>query len=140
MRLVVLLLVCLLPGCAGGSGVGSSSETSPATGPAVAGHYAFLNGRWFDGKDFVSATWYSEQGRLTRTAPQGRVETVDLSGLFLVPPFGEAHNHNVEGSWNLETVIDRYLRDGVFYVKIRTMFGNWRCRTGVRSMSRLASM
>ena len=117
MRLVVLLLVCLLPGCVGGSGVAASSETSRATGPAVAGNYAFLNGQWFHGKGFEAATWYAVQGRLTRQPPQGRMKIVDLSGLFIVPPFGEAHNHNVEGPWNLKIVADRYLRDGVFYVK-----------------------
>ncbi len=118
MRLVVFLLAVLLSGCAGGSGSASSSERSHATGSTTAGSYAFLNGRWFDGTGFEAAIWYSVQGRLTRTPPQGRVETVDLSGLFLVPPFGEAHNHNVEDSWNLQIVTERYLRDGVFYVKI----------------------
>jgi imidazolonepropionase-like amidohydrolase len=79
--------------------------------------YAFLHGWWFDGKGFQQATWYSVQGRLTRTAPAGVVETVDLAGAFVVPPFGEAHNHNVEGEWNVQAVSDRYLKDGVFYVK-----------------------
>jgi hypothetical protein len=37
---------------------------------------------------------------------------------FVVPPFGEAHNHNVEGPWNIDAVVRRYLEDGVFYVKI----------------------
>lgn len=118
MRCVALLLVWLLSGCVSGRSELVPGSGTPATWPESSKPYAFVNGRWFDGKGFVSATWYSEQGRLTRTAPKGLVETVDLSGLFLVPPFGEAHNHNVEGSWNLETVIDRYLRDGVFYVKI----------------------
>ena len=81
------------------------------------GPYAFINGQWFDGKGFQSTTWYSVQGRLTHTAPKGPFETVDLSGLFIVPPFGEAHNHNVEGPWNIQAVTERYLQDGVFYVK-----------------------
>jgi hypothetical protein len=34
----------------------------------------------------------------------------------VVPPFGEAHNHNVEGA-EPEKVIRRYLEDGIFYVK-----------------------
>ncbi|MEO8339631.1 MAG: amidohydrolase family protein [Nitrospirota bacterium] len=80
-------------------------------------NYALLHGRWFDGNGFHQATWYSVQGRLTRTAPDGAVEAVDLAGAFVVPPFGEAHNHNVEGQWNVQAVSDRYLKDGVFYVK-----------------------
>lgn len=80
-------------------------------------HYAFVNGRWFDGEGFQPDTWYAVQGRLTRQPPSGPVESVDLSGLYMVPPFGEAHNHNVEGPWNVKAVAQRYLHDGVFYVK-----------------------
>ena len=117
MYRILLCLVFLLAGCAGGMGLSSSSKASHRTGPSGSDSYAFINGRWFDGQGFQPTTWYSVQGRLTRTPPQGRVETVDLSGLFVVPPFGEAHNHNVEGPWNVQTVAERYLKDGVFYVK-----------------------
>lgn len=105
--LVASMLVALVSGCAGGAAIpGSSAEP-----------YAFINGRWFDGEGFQPDTWYSVHGRLTRQLPSGPVETVDLSGLYMVPPFGEAHNHNVEGPWNVLAVAQRYLQDGVFYVK-----------------------
>ena len=117
MSRILLCLIVVLAGCAGGTGLSSSSKVSHPTGPSGSDSYAFINGRWFDGRGFQPATWYSVQGRLTRTPPQGRVETVDLSGLFVVPPFGEAHNHNVEGPWNVQAVVERYLKDGVFYVK-----------------------
>jgi hypothetical protein len=117
MSRILLCLVIVLAGCACGTDLSSSSKASHRTGPSGSDSYAFINGRWFDGQGFQPTTWYSVQGRLTRTPPQGRVETVDLSGLFVVPPFGEAHNHNVEGPWNVQTVAERYLKDGVFYVK-----------------------
>jgi hypothetical protein len=117
MSRILLCLVIVLAGCAGGTDLSSSSKASHQTGPSGSDSYAFINGRWFDGQGFQPTTWYSVQGRLTRTPPQGRVETVDLSGLFVVPPFGEAHNHNVEGPWNVQAVAERYLKDGVFYVK-----------------------
>ncbi|MCC7214759.1 MAG: hypothetical protein IT387_07865, partial [Nitrospira sp.] len=82
MHRILLCLVFLLAGCAGGTGLSSSSKASQQTGPSGSDSYAFTNGRWFDGKGFQAATWYSVQGRLTRTPPQGKVETVDLSGLF----------------------------------------------------------
>ena len=106
--LLVSVLVALISGCAGARN---------ATTEAMAGPYAFVNGQWFNGEGFQPDTWYSVQGRLTRQLPSGPVETVDLSGLYMVPPFGEAHNHNVEGPWNLQAVAQRYLQDGVFYVK-----------------------
>lgn len=108
------LLLLLVMGCAAPSsqeGVRVDRSDEPA-------NYAFTNGRWFDGQGFAPATWYSAGGLLTRMRPAGRLEIVDLDGAFVVPPFAEAHNHNVEGAWNIETVIRRYLQDGVFYVKI----------------------
>ena len=105
-------------GVVGVSGaVPSDGRSRPSAESQAVKNYAFLHGQWFDGKGFQQATWYSSQGRLTRTAPAGVVETVDLAGAFVVPPFGEAHNHNVEGEWNVQAVSERYLKDGVFYVK-----------------------
>ncbi|GMV48916.1 MAG: amidohydrolase family protein [Nitrospira sp.] len=115
--LVFAGLLVLLAGCATPSGVAPPAAAQAATQPA-ARQYALVNGRWFNGTGFEPATWYSVAGRLTRNPPQGRLEVIDLSRLFIVPPFGEAHNHNIEGSWNLAPVADRYLHDGVFYVKI----------------------
>ena len=106
--LLALVLLAQASGCAGGAVTPAASSAKP---------YAFINGRWFDGEKFQPDTWYSVQGRLTRQLPPGPVETVDLSGLYMVPPFGEAHNHNVEGPWNVQAVAQRYLQDGVFYVK-----------------------
>ncbi len=117
MNRLALFFLLLLSGCAGGAGPSVSLEVPSPAESSAREQYAFVNGRWFDGQGFQAAIWYSVQGRLTRTPPQGQVETVDLAGLFLVPPFGEAHNHNVEGSWNLQMVTERYLKDGVFYVK-----------------------
>ncbi|HNC82984.1 MAG TPA: hypothetical protein PK999_08065 [Nitrospira sp.] len=109
MRLLLaMVLIAMAPGCAGGVG-----DPVPPSLP----QYAFLNGQWFDGEGFRAATWYSVEGRLTKRPPAGLVQTVDLAGLYMVPPFGEAHNHNVEGPWNVQAVAQRYLHDGVFYVK-----------------------
>lgn len=102
------VLAALAAGCVEGAGTPIAPTAEP---------YAFVNGRWFDGDGFRPDTWYSVQGRLTRQVPAGPVQTVDLAGLYIVPPFGEAHNHNVEGPWNVQAVVQRYLQDGVFYVK-----------------------
>lgn len=107
--LIAATFLALASGCA--------ESTSIRVTPPVEKQYAFINGRWFDGQAFQPDTWYSVHGRLTRQVPPGPVETVDLSGLYVVPPFGEAHNHNVEGPWNVQAVAQRYLQDGVFYVK-----------------------
>ncbi len=78
--------------------------------------YAFVNGRWFDGTRFVSATYYAVKGVLRVRRPSRVDSTIDLAGRYVVPPFGEAHNHNVEGS-RAGDVGRSYLAAGIFYVK-----------------------
>lgn len=78
------------------------------------------NGYWFDGSGFVfrKATYIIE-GRFSFDM-KGKTDTViDLGNHYIVPPFGEAHNHNVEGDVFLgeDSVINSYLRIGVFYEK-----------------------
>ena len=41
---------------------------------------AFVNGKWFTGQEFESATFYAVDGILTKRKPSGPVETVDLQG------------------------------------------------------------
>ncbi len=60
--------------------------------------YEFINGQWFDGQDFRSKKFYSVGGILT-AKKRGKIDfVIDLAGKYAIPPFGEAHNHNVEWS------------------------------------------
>jgi hypothetical protein len=86
-------------------------------------NYKLINGQWFDGKGFRLQTFYSIDGILTKKKPRGEVETVDLANEFVVPPFTEAHNHNLGSAIHLNReftrqMIQRYLAAGVFYIKI----------------------
>ena len=82
-------------------------------------NFAFVNGQWFNGKGFAARTVYSVNGTFTLTRPTRVDRTLDLVATWVVPPFGEAHNHNVGmGVEELDRqAIRRYLADGVFYVK-----------------------
>lgn len=86
----------------------------------VATHnYEFANGNWFDGQRFVRRTFYTAAGKLTSKRP-GRIDrNFDLSGKYVVPPFGEAHNHNLDWSSDerFARVNKMYLDAGIFYVK-----------------------
>ena len=86
-------------------------------------NYKFVNGQWFDGKSFQPQTFYSVNGILTRKKPHGEIESIDLANEFVVPPFAEAHNHNLGSAiyLNRESIrqmIQRYLAAGIYYVKI----------------------
>src|SRR5688572_24725090 len=96
-----------------GGAVGAESEHYAATLKT----YAFENALWFDGTRFRPGTFYSASGTLTFQRPATVDETVDLRGGYIVPPFAEAHNHNVEPRPDLAEVIRKYLADGIFYVK-----------------------
>ena len=82
---------------------------------------ALTNGRWFDGTSFQPRTTYSVNGRLTFTEPPRISRVIDLSGGWVVPPFAEAHNHNIDGAVEARSlsVLRKYVADGVFYVKIQ---------------------
>ena len=104
-RLIILLLASVI--------------TATAQTPPTLHNYEFTNGNWFDGQKFVARTFYSVGGMLTSKRP-ARVDRVfDLSGKYVVPPFGEAHNHNLDRSSDerFAKVIKMYLDDGIFYVK-----------------------
>jgi hypothetical protein len=98
-----------LSGCAGAPPVPASSS-----GRTV----EYLNGRWFDGATFEPRTVYTVGDTLTMERPVRIDETIDLASGYVVPPFAEAHNHNIEGPWDVEARIRAYLRDDVFYVEI----------------------
>ncbi len=78
---------------------------------------AFTNGRWYDGRSFRQTTVYSVNGVLAFHRPQHIDESIDLHGGFVVPPFAEAHNHNVESLNKIDDLVALYLRHGIFYVK-----------------------
>jgi imidazolonepropionase-like amidohydrolase len=82
---------------------------------------ALTNGRWFDGTSFQPRTAYSVNGTLSFTEPARTDRAIDLSGTWVVPPFAEAHNHNIDGGVEERSLaaIRKYAAEGVFYVKIQ---------------------
>ncbi|WP_222983117.1 amidohydrolase family protein [Flagellimonas meishanensis] len=77
-----------------------------------------VHGKWFNGQEFIERTVWVEDGLLSFDNIENEVDTVlDLSEKFVIPPFAEAHNHNLESDYELEKRIDDYLKNGVFYVK-----------------------
>jgi imidazolonepropionase-like amidohydrolase len=93
---------------------GLAFQTAPASAaspPAL----EFRNGRWFDGERFVERTLYAAGGIFTDERPTVVERTLDLAGGFVVPPFAEAHNHNLHDG--ADAALRKYLEQGVFYVK-----------------------
>ena len=87
------------------------AQSIPGPAPA-ARNRAFVNGRVFIGQRFVAKPLYvTADGLFSPTRPAD-AEIIDLAGGYVVPPFGEGHNHNIDS----EAALDRYLKAGIFYV------------------------
>lgn len=77
----------------------------------------FTNGQWFTGTDFIAGDFYSVQGLLTKTKPATVDTVINLQQQYIIPPFGEAHNHSPDVELELPFYIEHYLADGIFYIK-----------------------
>ncbi|MGH9201766.1 MAG: hypothetical protein ACRD2A_11090 [Vicinamibacterales bacterium] len=95
------------------------SCTLPAT-VASQSAIAFTNGRWFNGQGFEQRVMYAVNGVFQTQRPAAVDTMLDLQGGYVVPPFGEAHNHNIEGSSRTDVTLARYVAEGIFYVMNRT--------------------
>lgn len=75
-------------------------------------------GRWFDGETFVERIVYVSGTRFVAGPGDATVRTVDLGGRYIVPPFADAHSHNLSGEPRWEEIHDTYLSEGTFYVLV----------------------
>ncbi len=87
----------------------------PSTG-STSSCVHFVHGRWFNGSDFETDDFYSEQRVLTHKACRP-ARQVDLQGHYVVPPYGDAHEHNFDSLSRAKAQSDLFLRDGVFYAQ-----------------------
>jgi len=111
MQLRILLLLLLSWNISFTQSQGSKSKT-----------YEFKNGLWYNGKGFIKATWYSINGKLSSARPPKIDSVIDLNKGFVIPPFGEAHNHNVGYTDQFYQLSHKYLRAGIFYVQVPNNF------------------
>jgi hypothetical protein len=96
--------------------VAAATAPLPAQAPATPGRIIeYRGGRWFDGARFVETTMLV-QGGVFRARGGGKPDSVvDLQGGYVVPPFGDAHQHLVE--FDPRPTVTAHLADGIFYVK-----------------------
>jgi hypothetical protein len=107
-RLLIVVIAVGLFGC-GSPGRDHRSPTPVGATTKLSG------GQWFDGQEFVSKTFYSVAGVLTASEP-ARVDAVlDLNGKFVIPPYADAHIHNLNEDNSIDDDVRSDLLDGVFY-------------------------
>ncbi len=86
--------------------------------PQTVKNYQFTNGNWFDGKKFKKKVFYSVGGFFSNRKPKRIDETIDLKNGFVIPPFADAHTHNLDGVYNLDRSVNAYLTESTFYVQV----------------------
>src|SRR5690606_1825074 len=103
--------------------LGAAAPSHPALGPPSGAappppNVELRNGLWFDGAGFEPKTVYSVAGVFATRRPERIDRTLDLDGAFVVPPFAEAHAHDIGlGAEERDRqAIAAYLAAGVFYV------------------------
>lgn len=79
---------------------------------------AYINAQIFDGERFSPGAIVVEGDRIVAADVSSAAERIDLDGGFVVPPFCEAHNHNLGDADRNDETIAQYLREGIFYVGI----------------------
>jgi imidazolonepropionase-like amidohydrolase len=92
----------------------------PVPVPEGSSAYALQGGRWFDGERFVPLTMYVVGDTLYQRVPERIDSTVDLSNGWIVPPFGDAHTHSLDGLFQLDQQRAQYRAEGTFYVQVLT--------------------
>ena len=108
LRLLTVLIAVGTVGC-GGSGRENPEPTPTSKSTKLSG------GKWFDGEEFVSKTFYSVAGVLTAAQPNRLDAVLDLSGKFVVPPYADAHVHNLNEEDSIAEDVRGAQLDGVFY-------------------------
>ena len=97
--------------------LGSVPTIAQSESELVPENYRFINGNWFNGKTFEKKTFYSVKGIFSSKKPKRIDETVDLENAYIVPPFGDAHNHTIGFNYNLKSFSNKMFEQGIFYLK-----------------------
>lgn len=81
-------------------------------------NYEFRNGQWYNGTAFVTGTWYSNNGILSKKAPSRIDSVIDFEGRWVIPPMGDAHCSSISENPNAGNTLNLYMQEGVFYLQI----------------------
>ncbi len=77
----------------------------------------FKGGNVYNASKFHQDDFYIIDGNITFLKPEVVDTIIDISGKYIIPPFGEAHNHSIDQNWELDRKISNYLSKGIFYYK-----------------------
>jgi imidazolonepropionase-like amidohydrolase len=86
--------------------------------------YQYINGAWWVNKSFKQQTVYSQNGFFTFKKPAVIDSVIDLQNQYCIPPFGDAHTHNLDGAYGIKEMVQQYVKAGIFYVQVLGNYGS----------------
>lgn len=116
----LVLSVALLAFAAGVRAQSVTPRPSPDAAPT-----AYVGGQWWDGEAFAPRdTVWAENG-VFAGGPIDAERVVDLSGRYVVPPYGDAHTHMLSDAWTGPQQADQFVEEGVLYAMVITDRYSW---------------
>jgi imidazolonepropionase-like amidohydrolase len=86
--------------------------------------YEFKNGNWWIKNQFKKQTVYTINGIFSFIKPTTIDSSINLENKYCIPPFGDAHTHNLDGTYGLKEMVQQYVKEGVFYVQVMGNYGS----------------
>lgn len=99
----------------------SASRPFPTTSQSYA--VAFVGGQIFDGEQFTQRKICVAERHFV-ACPKTPADEVSLDGLFVTPPFGDAHTHHFDGPFTIDWQTNLAIGSGVFYAMTMTARGS----------------
>lgn len=84
---------------------------------------AFVGGHVFDGTKFFQRNICVDE-RAIVTCPDVPAREVSIKGVFITPPFGDAHTHHFDGPYSVDAHTNLGIRSGAFYAMTMTAPGS----------------
>lgn len=84
----------------------------------------YTNAKLYSEGQFTLKNFIVKDGKLSFNPNTPVNNTVNLAGKYVIPPFGSAHNHNLDRKWQLEFLPAAYLKEGTFYYQNLTSMQN----------------
>lgn len=112
-------IICLLTAIGISACVGSSQSMISSQSSVV----AFVGGHVFDGRKFVQRKICVDGAEIV-TCPAEPARAVNIKGVFVTPPFGDAHTHHFDGPYSIDVHTEMGIRSGAFYAMTMTARGS----------------
>ena len=78
---------------------------------------AMKGGSIFREGEFEKTDFYVVDGKFSLEKPAQIDSTISIENKYVIPPFGEAHTHNLDRQWQMSFLPSQYASEGTIYVQ-----------------------